>query len=155
MIARIESIEEIVPIFREYLGWMRRFYTIHNFDAWCDTALKNLQQYVKADGLIYSLKESDAVIGFAQVNQHLRFNNDGFAIAEFYIQKDHGKNGLGRRLAEYVFSRFSGNWEIAVAKNNTCALVFWEKVVSSYTSGKFLEKENASFDGYGFLFNNQ
>ena len=100
------------------------------------------------------LKESEIIIGFALVNKHLRFNHDGFAIAEFYIQKDHERNGCGRRLAEYVFAQFPGNWEVAVSLKNNSALAFWKQVVSSYTYGKFIEKKTCSFSGYGFLFNN-
>ncbi len=156
MIARIDTIEEILPIFREYLGYMSRFYKIYNLHSWCEGALKKLQRYSMADDRpIYILKKSDSIIGFALINKHLRFNHDGFAIAEFYIQKDHERNGCGRRLAEYVFAQFLGNWEIAVTLKNNCALVFWKQVVSSYTSGKFLEKKKASFNGSGFLFNNQ
>ena len=156
MIIQIKTIEEILPIFREYLGYMSQFYKIYNFDSWCNAAVKNLKKHSVADDrLVYILKESESIIGFALVNKHLRFNHDGFAIAEFYIQKDHGRNGCGRRLAEYVFAQFSGNWEVAVTKKNNCALAFWKQVVSSYTFGKFKKKEFPSFNGYGFLFNNQ
>lgn len=156
MIARLETIEEIIPIFREYLGWMRQFYTIYNFDAWCEGGLKNLQNYSMAnDRLIYILKESESIIGFALVNQHLRFNRDGFAMAEFYIQKNHGRSGWGRRLAEHVFDQCSGSWEVAVTLKNNEALVFWKQVISSYTAGKFMEKKKVSFKGSGFLFNNE
>jgi len=156
MISQIDTIEEILPIFSEYLGCVSQFYKIYNFDSWCDGALKNLQQYSMADDrFIYILKESESIAGFALVNKHLRFNHDGLAIAEFYIQKHCGRNGCGRRLAEYVFDQFAGNWEVAVTLKNNKAVMFWKKVVSSYTSGKFMEKKKASFKGYGFLFNNE
>jgi len=87
------------------------------------------------------------------VNKHFRYNIDGFAIAEFYVQKKYARNGYGRKLAEHVFAWFSGNWEVAVAFNNHSAVGFWEQVVSSYTGGNFIKKKNSSFKGYGFLFN--
>jgi len=155
MILQTEVVEEILPIFKEYLGYMGQFYKIYNFDSWRNTALKNLKQHPMADNqLIFVLKEADVIIGFALVNRHLRFNHDGFSIAEFYIQKAHEKKGYGQKLAEHIFTRYSGNWEIAVTFNNSCALIFWEKVIASYTSGNFMEKKGASFKGYGFLFNN-
>ncbi|MCP3944230.1 MAG: GNAT family N-acetyltransferase [Desulfobacteraceae bacterium] len=156
MITQIEKIEEILPIFKEYLGYMSQFYKIYDLPAWCEGALKNLEQYSRADdSFIYILKKSDSIIGFALINKHLRFNHDGFAIAEFYIQKDHGRTGCGRLLAEYVFSRFPGNWEVAVTLKNRSALSFWKQVVSVYTSDIFIKKKKASFDGYAFLFNNR
>jgi len=154
MIIRIETIDEIKPIFREYLDYMSQFFEIHDYDSWCESALKNLQLYSIADDRhIYILKKAESIIGFALVNKHFRFNNDGFAVAEFYIQKGHARKGYGRRLAEHLFAQFAGNWEVAVTLNNNSALVFWEQVVSSYTNGQFINKSNASFKGYGFVFN--
>jgi predicted acetyltransferase len=155
MIARIETIDIIKPIFREYLGYMSQFFEINDYDSWCEGALKKLQTYpIEEDRHIYILKESESIVGFGLVNKHLRFNNDGFAVAEFYIQKDHERKGNGRKLAEHIFSQFSGDWEVAVTLKNDSAQVFWKQVVSSYTYGKFIEKRKSSFSGYGFLFNN-
>ena len=155
MITRIQTINPIKPIFREYLDYMSQFSLIHDVESWCKSALKNLQLYSIADDrYIYILKKSDTIIGFAMVNKHLRFNSKGFAVAEFYIQKNHEKKGYGRRLAEHLFEKLPGNWEVAVSLKNKSALVFWNQVVSSYTDGKFIKEWNASFSGYGFIFNN-
>ena len=155
MIARIETIDEINPIFRKYLNYMCQFYEINDRDSWCEGALKYLQRYSVEDGRhIYILMESESIIGFALVNKHLRFNNDGFAVAEFYIQEEYQRKGYGRKLAEHVFAQFSGNWEVAVSLKNNSAREFWKHVVSSYTYGKFIEKKTCSFSGYGFVFNN-
>jgi predicted acetyltransferase len=155
MIARLESIEELFPIFREYLERMCPFYTVHNFDAWCEGGVKRLQaSSMTKNQQIYVLKKSEAIVGFAQVNQHLRFNRDGWAMAEFYIQKKYGQSGQGRRLAEYVFDRYPGPWEVAVALKNKNALLFWRQVISSYTRGQFMEQTADSFKGTGFLFHN-
>ncbi|SDU41547.1 GNAT family N-acetyltransferase [Desulfobacula phenolica] len=154
IIAQIETIDEIKPIFREYLKYMSRFFKIDNYDLWCKGALKNLQLYlIKEDRHVYLLKKSDVLIGFAMINKHLRFNTKGVAVAEFYIQKGHEKKGYGRKLAEHVFAQLPGNWEVAVTLKNSSALAFWEHVVSSYTHGNFIKKRKPSFSGYGFLFN--
>ncbi len=155
MILRIETVDEIKPIYSEYLNYMSQFFDINDHDSWCEGALKYLQRYsVEDDRYIYILTGSDSIIGFAFVNKHLRFNKDGFSVAEFYIQKKHEKKGYGRRLAEHVFGQFLGNWEVAVSLKNILARKFWKQVVSSYTDGKFIEKKTPSFSGYGFVFNN-
>ena len=70
------------------MNYVSQFYEINDRVAWCEKALKNLQRYSVEDYRhIYILKESNVLIGFAIVNKHLRFNDDGFAVAEFYIQK--------------------------------------------------------------------
>jgi len=154
MIRRIKTIEEIKPIYKTYLDYMRQFFKIHNFNSWYKGALKNLQQYSMTDDRhIYILKESNAIIGFALINQHFRFNTDGFAVAEFYIQKNRERKGYGRKMAEHIFEKLPGNWEVAVTLTNKSALAFWEQVVSCYTKGKFIKKKSPSFNGYGFLFN--
>ncbi len=154
IIAGIETIDEIKPIFLEYLGHMSRFFEIKHFDSWCDGALKNLARYPMADDRqIYILKESTGIIGFSLVNKHRRFNPDGFAIADFFIQNNYQNKGHGRQLAEHVFSQFSENWEVAVSVKNKSALAFWEQVIDSYTGGHFIKKETAAFSGYGILFN--
>jgi len=152
---QIRKINEIKPIFKEYLDFMRQFFKIYNYDAWCKGAFKNLQQYSMADDrYIFVLKKSGSVFGFALVNRHLRFNSRGLAIAEFYIKKGNEKKGYGRNLAEHIFRKFPGQWEVAVTSTNKSGLMFWEKVVSSYTRQTFLKKKKASFHGYGFIFNN-
>ncbi|MBT3487961.1 MAG: GNAT family N-acetyltransferase [Desulfobacula sp.] len=155
MITRINTINTIKPIFREYLDYMSQFFLIHDIESWCEGALKNLQHYSIADDrYIYIIKKSETIIGFAMVNKHLRFNAKGFAVAEFYIKKNHEKKGYGRILAEHLFKNHPGNWEVAVTLTNKSALIFWEHIVSSYTGGDFLKKRNSSFNGYGFIFNN-
>lgn len=156
MIARIQTIEEIVPIFTEYLGCVGKFYEICDVNAWGGRALKNLKQdFPAADQQIYGLRESGDIIGFALVDKHLRFNTDGVAIAEFYIGKDHARRGRGRKLAEHMFDRYPGNWEVAVSVNNRDGLLFWQQVICAYTSGKYREETHAVFKGNGFLFNNK
>lgn len=153
IILRTETIDRIEPVYREYLAYMSRFFEIVDVESWSKKAVKNLHRYLTAqDHHIFIVEVSGAVIGFGLVNGHLRFNDDGLAVAEFYIQKAHEKNGHGRRLAEVIFEQFPGNWEVAVTKKNKAALAFWEQVVSAYTAGQFIKKTSPCFAGYGFIF---
>jgi len=141
------------PVFKAYLEYVEPFYDIYDFDCWCDRAMKNLSAYALAeDRRGYVLRQSNAIIGFALVNEHLRFRDEGKAVAEFYIQEGYRRKGYGRMLAEHVFAQAPGNWEVAVSAKNHPALVFWEQVISSHTNGLFLRKNDPSFVGSGFLF---
>ncbi len=147
--------EEMRPVFREYLEYVEPFYDIYDVSSWCDHALENLRAYVHSeDRRGYVLRLSGTIAGFALVNDHLRFNDKGFAIAEFFVRESHGREGHGRILAEHVFARSPGNWEVAVSAKNHRALAFWEQVISFYTGGRFLRKNIPSFSGTGFLFKN-
>ncbi|MDD5746514.1 MAG: GNAT family N-acetyltransferase [Candidatus Omnitrophica bacterium] len=137
------------------MNYISQFFEINDRESWRENALNHLQRYPdKKDWHFYILEESGSIIGFAFVNKHLRFNNNGFAVAEFYIRKTHQRQGYGRKLAEHVFAQFPGNWEVAVSLKNSAAREFWEQVVASYTQGKFIKKTTASFSGNGFIFNN-
>ncbi|MFH1645005.1 MAG: GNAT family N-acetyltransferase [Candidatus Omnitrophota bacterium] len=155
MITKIDALDELKPIFREYLNYISQFFEINDHKAWCEGAFKTLQRYlIEDDWHIYILREADSIIGFALINNRLRFNDDGLAVADFYIQKEHNRKGYGRKLAEHIFTQFPGNWEVAVSVKNSLALAFWRQVVSAYNYGEFVEKKASSFNGYGFLFNN-
>lgn len=151
MIIRTRCIEEVKSVFPSYLAHMHQFFEIHDFEAWRDTAVKNLNQYATSgDHHLYTVNKADTIIGFALVNRHLRFIENGFAVADFFIVPDHSRNGHGRRLASHIFSRLPGHWEVAVTSTNTKALKFWEQVVSEYTGKTFIKKTRASFTGYTF-----
>ena len=155
MITKLESIHKIKPIFLEYLNYISQFFDISDHKPWCERALKNLHRYSVEDGhYSYILVKSDSIIGFALINKHFRFNSDGLAVADFYLQKGYARKGNGRKLAEHVFAQFPGNWEVAVSSKNISAQKFWKQVISSYTCGKFREKTACSFSGFGFVFNN-
>jgi len=155
MIDLLENTADIVTIFKDYLEYMSHYFVVNDYDSWCKGALKNLNKYsTDPDRYIYIVRESESIIGFAFVCKHLRFNLDGFAIADFFIQKAHMRKKTGSRLAEYVFKQFPGNWEVAVTSNNHIAKIFWIQVVSSYTHNNYSEKVINTFDGSGFLFNN-
>ncbi len=151
MITRLETCDPLIALYPEYLAHMSRFFTIKHCDAWIEGALKNLHGCVLAEERqAYMVQESGAVIGFALINQHLRFNSKGFAVAEFYIQKLHEKRGHGRKLAEHLFEALPGPWEVAVTSTNHKALKFWKKVVTAFTLGKFKQADKAGFAGFVF-----
>ena len=155
MINRTADEDDLKGIYEEYLTYMSRYYVINHHDSWLAAALKNLKRHSAGDDrCIYAMKEAKTIIGFAFVNRHLRFNQNGFAVTEFYIGKDHERQGRGRTLAEHVFEQFPGNWEVAVTATNQAARLFWTRVISDYTRGEYVEKIAESFSGTGFLFNN-
>lgn len=146
---------EILSLFKDYLSFMSQFFEIEDYETWVGTAMSYLDSYgTESDRHIFVIKNSDVLIGFAMVNNHLRFNEDGFSVAEFFVEKQHQAKNHGRELAEFVFNQFPGQWEVAVTRGNHDALSFWQRVVSDYTNGDFREWEIDSYDGAGFSFNN-
>ena len=146
---------EILSLFKDYMYFMRQFFEINDTDAWISTAMNYLDSYATGtDRHIFALNNASVPIGFAMLNNHLRFNKEGFAIAEFYIDTQHQANGHGRELAEFVFCQFPGHWEVAVTRGNENAEKFWRQTISNYTGGKYREWKIDIYDGSGFSFYN-
>ena len=155
MNSELSEKNEILSLFKDYMYFMRQFFEIDDTDAWVSTAMSYLDSYAtETDRHIFALKNAGVPIGFAMLNNYLRFNKEGFAIAEFYIDTQHQANGLGRELAEYVFDQFPGHWEIAVTRGNDNAEKFWRRSISDYTSGEYREWKIDTYDGSGFSFFN-
>lgn len=62
---------------------------------------------------------------------------------EFFIMRKYRRQGIGERVAAYLFDRFPGMWEVGEIPNNVNAQAFWRTVVGRYTSGQFQEVTDA------------
>ena len=153
MISKINSTDEILLLFNEYMHHMKQFFDVEDYDSWLTRAMNYLEKYnAEPNRHIFILEKEEKTIGFALVNTHLRFNSSGYAVAEFYIEKHNQNKGYGKILAEHVFSHFPGTWEVAVAEKNTEAFRFWKSVISSFSKSSYKEKTCQSYEGTGFVF---
>ena len=87
------------------------------------------------DATVFIIRAGGEWAGFAMV---LELNDEpeaDFNIAEFFITRPLRDKGIGRHVAFTLFDRFNGRWDVLVLPANTAAIVFWEKVISEYTSG--------------------
>jgi predicted acetyltransferase len=77
--------------------------------------------------------------GFALVSAEivLQQNRGGRGIKEFFIVKRHRRHGVGKTVATAIFSMYPGKWEVRVVRTNLPAKVFWEKVISEYSEGRY------------------
>jgi predicted acetyltransferase len=53
-------------------------------------------------------------------------------VAEFFVVRKHRRCGVGLLAAHQTFSRYPGQWEIAVARRNAVALAFWRKAARQH-----------------------
>jgi len=77
--------------------------------------------------------------GFALVGAEivLQQNQGGRCIKEFFIVKRYRRHGVGKTVATAIFSMYPGKWEVRVVRTNLPARVFWEKVISEYSGGRY------------------
>lgn len=86
--------------------------------------------------------------GFALVNDR---GHSGMPVdrnmAEFFILRKHRGRGVGRSAAEAIFTRYPGQWEVAVARKNVAALDFWRATVGRASRLREVDVSGAEWDG--------
>ena len=105
------------------------------------------------DRYAYFIKNGCSYAGMVMVNENLKFNKDGKCIAEFLIMPRFRRNYLGKKVAYEIFDKFKGNWEVQPMKNNSVAYAFWKSIISEYTNGNYIVKNDGMEDV--FIFNNK
>lgn len=71
------------------------------------------------------------LLGFCLVNDKTHSGLEAQRnMAEFFVLRKHRGRGVGRIAAQVIFSRYPGQWEVAIARKNTPALEFWRKTIS-------------------------
>jgi predicted acetyltransferase len=69
-------------------------------------------------------------------------------MGEFFIARQHRRQGFGNSVATTLFDRFAGAWEVREMPMNTPAQAFWRKIIADYTVGAFTETRE-TFASYG------
>jgi predicted acetyltransferase len=72
--------------------------------------------------------------GFALVTiSELSGDGEGYDMAEFFVLRSYRHRGIGRELAQKVWLRFPGLWQIRVMANNVAAFKFWASSIAKFT----------------------
>lgn len=99
----------------------------------------------------YVLKCDGEIAGFVLE----RLNEEGMnEIAEFFVLNKYRKLGAGTFMANEMFKRFKGKWEIRTLLKNKRAQEFWRKVVRDASNGNFTEQLIRDNTRYAFYFEN-
>ena len=99
----------------------------------------------------YILKCDGKLAGFVLE----RYNENGEnEIAEFFVLNKYRKLGAGTFMANEMFKKYKGKWEIQTLLKNKQAQDFWRKVVKSVSRGKYEEHLISDNTRYAFYFEN-
>lgn len=99
----------------------------------------------------YIVKVDGQLAGFALE----RFNENNMnEIAEFFVIYKYRKIGVGSFMANEIFRRYKGKWEIKTLLKNKPAQNFWRTVVKNASNGNYNEKLTQENKRYGFYFEN-
>lgn len=100
----------------------------------------------------YILKSDGELAGFVLE----RFNeNDMNEISEFFVLNKYRKLGAGTFMANEMFKRFKGKWEIRTLLKNKRAQEFWRKVVKKASNDNYKEQLIRDNTRYAFYFENK
>ncbi len=96
----------------------------------------HLDAYWQEDGRFPFLATVDRELaGFVLVQQGSQFSGDPsvWDMAEFFVVRAHRRRGTGTLLAQEVWKRFPGRWEVRVLQANRPAFLFWSAVIHEFT----------------------
>jgi predicted acetyltransferase len=85
------------------------------------------------------IAQSQQPAGFAMVVRVAAAAVD-YRMGEFFIARSHRGLGVGRGAVQLILDRFAGRWEITEYQRNPIAVMFWRRVVSGYTAGRYEER---------------
>jgi len=91
------------------------------------------------DKVAYIVKKGEKYVGFVLVKT-MDSQRNHFSIAEFFIMKKYRREGIGKAVAQELFSLYEGQWEVHQRENNKPAQKFWRKIIDEYTKGQFSER---------------
>lgn len=109
--------------------------------------------FTDSDRNAYFIKNDDKYLGMVMVNENLKFQQNGKSIAEFLIMPKYRRHNIGKKVAYMIFGKFKGNWEVQPMENNPIAYSFWKNIISEYTNGNYITKNDGIEDV--FIFNNK
>jgi len=92
----------------------------------------------------FLIRVDGQLAGFVLLNDH---SHSGLpldhAVAEFFVVRKHRRGGVGRAAALAAIGARPGQWELAVARRNPGALVFWRGVAADVAAGPIDELDLA------------
>ncbi len=79
----------------------------------------------------FFLSEGDSRVGFVLIRSPESTADGTHQVAEFYVEPDHRKTGVGSRAFSAVLRRFPGSWTLQAYRSNRSAIVFWTSCLLS------------------------
>jgi predicted acetyltransferase len=153
---------EIIPALPEQepiLANMLELYA-HDFSEFMDLKLgadgrfgyKHLPLYWKESNRYpFLIMANGHFAGFVFVRRGSEISNDAdvWDMAEFFIIRGFRRLGLGMKVAQEIWKRFPGKWEVRVIDRNQKAKDFWGRAINEFL-GKMIEPIPLDKDGKGW-----
>jgi predicted acetyltransferase len=76
-------------------------------------------------------------------------DRDAMDVAEFFVLRNHRRQGVGRAAAEVLWRQHPGRWLVRVGAHSTRALAFWTHTITAYTHGQHAQEALVQNDADG------
>jgi predicted acetyltransferase len=73
----------------------------------------------------FLIRSGGRAVGFALIRDPASTGSSTHHFAEFFIEPESRRLGIGRRAAAAIWQRFPGDWELQVHSRNATAVRFW------------------------------
>ncbi|WP_058515358.1 GNAT family N-acetyltransferase, partial [Legionella santicrucis] len=95
--------------------------------------------FEEANRKAFLIKILDELAGFVLLNQVATSSDVNWNIGEFFILARFQRQGIGQLVAHELWNTYPGRWEVSILPENKDGLLFWRKIISVYTNGKYSE----------------
>jgi len=92
----------------------------------------------------YFIKIDGKLAGFVMICDlcYVSKDIDTLFMSEFFVMKKYRRKGIGKSVAQEIFSMHSGKWELTVHPNNKGSQLFWEAVIKETVGENFIKHSN-------------
>ncbi len=142
---RIEQKEVLASLLQLYLYEFSQF-TNEEYNEKGVYTYKYFEQYwLENNRKPFFIISDNKIVGFVLINLDDPESSERgiHTISEFFVAKIYRKQQIGTKAAELAFNMYRGRWIIRELINNLGAQEFWHKVLESYTSNSYKEKEDS------------
>ena len=80
------------------------------------------------------------VAGFCLIDRYRLVPGVDWNMSQFYVSGPWAGRGVGRQAAESAFNLFMGCWQVVQYPQNRAAVLFWRRVIDTYSGGSFTER---------------
>lgn len=99
----------------------------------------------------FLVRMDDKWAGFVLVKRGSSISDDEMVwdMAEFFVLRGYRRRGIGTEIAQEVWRRFPGRWEVRVMESNESAQRFWRHSIARFT-GEAIHPIRIEKDGEGW-----
>jgi len=104
----------------------------------------------------FLVKVDGKIAGLVLVKRGSEISGDEttWDMAEFFVVRRHRRHGIGTDIAQEIWRRYPGHWEVRVMESNPAGRKFWERATSKFTGKPIrsiqIEKGGKSWHVFSF-----